>query len=414
MRAARSPVVILAAILLFINYMDRGTASIAAPLIQADLGIDDRYLGLMLSAFFWTYTLMQIPMGFLAERFGGHRILFVGLLLWASAMLLTGFAHTFVTLMMLRLLLGVGESAGFPCVGKVLAETVPPKGLGYANGIVAFAYLMGPAVGSFGGGKLMDAYGWRSAFWVFGALSLVWLWPWWRVSRQVNVAHAKVIEGHTPSFWDILKTPAMWGTGLGLFSSNYVFYFMLTWLPSYLMRERGFSTVEMGAINGSAFALNAVSALAAGWAIDRYIKSGRSGNVAYKGVMAVAQIGNVICMLCMAMGNKPVALAAMFIYQIMCGGSSPGVYAMSQILAGPKASGRWIGLQNCMGSFAGVVSPALTGFIIHANNGHFTNAFIVAAAVSVLGLVGWIWMIPKLDELPWKPKAAANGAVVLT
>jgi MFS family permease len=413
MRAARSPVVLMAAILLFINYVDRGTASIAAPLIQADLSLDYRHIGLLLSAFFWTYTVMQIPMGWLAERFGGHRILFLGLLLWASATLLTGLAHSFITLMMLRLLLGLGESAGFPCVAKVLAETVPAKGLGFANGIVGFAYTLGPAVGSFAGGKLMDAYGWRSAFLVFGAISLIWLWPWSRVSKQIGAAHAKVVAGNTPSFGDILKTPAMWGTGLGLFSSNYVFYFMLTWLPSYLMRERGFSTVEMGAINGSAFALNALSALAAGWAIDRYIKRGGSGNLAYKGVMAVSQIGNVICMLCMAWGDKPIALAAMFIYQVLCGSASPGVYAMSQILAGPKASGRWVGVQNCMGSLAGVVSPAVTGFTIQAT-GHFTNAFIVAAAVSVLGLVGWIWMIPKLQELPWDPRQSKEPVGVLT
>jgi MFS family permease len=413
MRAARSPLVILAAVVLFINYMDRGTASIAAPLIMGDLGIDFEHMGYVLSAFFTTYSIMQIPMGILAERFGGHRILFVGLLLWASSMVLTAFAHSFLTLMVLRLMLGVGESAGFPCVAKVLSQSVPAKGLGFANGIVGFAYLLGPAVGSYGGGKLMDAYSWRAAFLVFGLLSLLWLWPWWRVSKQAAAAHARIVEGYTPSFWEILKTPSMWGTGLGLFSSNYVFYFMLTWLPTYLVKDRGFSIVDMSAINGSAFLLNAVSALAAGWGIDRYIKSGGSGSFAYKGVMAVAQIGNVICMLCMALGNKPVALSAMFIYQILCGASSPGVYAMSEILAGPKASGRWVGVQNTMGSLAGVVSPSVTGFIIQ-RTGHFTNAFLVAAAVSVLGLVGWIWMIPKLAELQWKPHSAAKDTSVLT
>jgi cyanate permease len=116
--------------------------------------------------------------------------------------------------------------------------------------------------------------------------------------------------------------------------------------------------------------------------------------------MAVAHVGYVVCMLCMAVGSKPMAIAAMFVYQALTGASSPGLYAVSQILAGPRASGRWVGIQNSIGSLAGVIAPWLTGVIIQSS-GRFTNAFVVAAAVSVLGLVGWIWMVPNLKPLRW-------------
>jgi len=412
MRAARSPLVFMLAAVVFINYVDRGALGTAAPLLRLDLALSDAQTGILLSAFFWTYAFMQIPIGLLAERFGAHRVLAVGLSVWASATILVGFAHTFTALLLLRLLLGLGESAGFPCASKLLASAVPPKGLGQANGIVAFAYLFGPAVGLYAGGLLMAQFGWRSAFFVFGALSLLWLWPWSRVARQVPARPPSNAED-SPRFWTVFKNPAMWGTGLGLFSINYVFYFMLTWLPSYLVRARGFSMLEMSQIAGASYVVNALSALAGGWAIDRYIRRGGSGSVAYKTVLAVAHIGSVVCMLSMAVGSKPLALSAMFLFQVLCGSSSPCVFAVSQILAGPRAAGRWVGIQNTCGSLAGILAPALTGFIVDRTHA-FTNAFLVAAAVSLLGLVGWVWMLPTLAELPWRKLGAPRAAPALT
>jgi MFS family permease len=252
MRAARSPVVILLAAVLFLNYVDRGTLSTAAHLVQADLVLNDSQMGILLSAFFWSYCFTQIPMGWLAERIGGHRVLAGALAVWALATMLLGLAHSFFMLLALRVLLGVGESAGFPCVAKVMAAVVPPKGLGLANGIVGFAYLLGPAVGTYAGGWLMVHFGWRPAFVVFGALSLLWLLPWSRVAAQVRASQAATAANDGPTFLMILKTPAMWGTALGVFCSNYGFFFMVLWLPSYLVRERGFSTLEMAELTGSA------------------------------------------------------------------------------------------------------------------------------------------------------------------
>jgi MFS family permease len=397
------------ALLLFINYVDRGTLATAAHSVQGDLGLNYTQMGILLSAFSWTYAWTQIPVGWLAERYGAHRILAAGLILWASATILIGFAHTFAMLLVLRLLLGLGESAGFPGVAKIMAAIVPPKGLGTANGIVALGYLTGPVVGTMLGGLLMAHYGWRSAFWVFGALSLLWLLPWSRVAGQVRTAVQPRPDDDSPTFWMILKQPSLWGTALGLFSSNYTFYFMLNWLPSYLQTERGFSLVAMAQLATLAFAVNALSAFAAGWAIDRYLARGGSANVGYKSVMAVAHLGSVACMLAMAVGTPKLALTGMFVFQALCGASSPGVYAICQILAGPRASGRWVGIQNSVGNLPGIIAPALTGYIIQST-GHYTNAFVVAAAVSLLGLIGWLWMVPKLAELKWRHPVAVAAA----
>lgn len=398
--------VFLLASALFINYIDRGALPTAAPLAKLELHLDPRQLGWLFSAFFWTYSLMQIPVGWLAERFGAHRVLAMGLAIWGVATISIGLVHTFPMLFLLRLLLGIGESVGFPCVAKLIVAVVPAKNLGTANGVVAFFYLFGPAVGIYAGGLLMASYGWRSAFLVFGTVSLLWLVPWLRV--KLPTIAVRRCDTDTPTLGRLLRTPAMWGTALGLFSSNYTFYFMLNWLPEYLVSVRGFSTVGMASIAGLSYFVNASSALLAGYVSDRMIKGGFSPNVVYKGTMAISHLGFVGCMLAMALGSPTAGLAALFVYQVLCGAQSPGVYAIPQILGGARATGRWVGIENSCGSLAGVVAPAATGFIVYSTHA-FTAAFLLAAAVAIFGLIGWLWMLPTLKEIDWDGEAAARA-----
>lgn len=406
---ARWTIVGLLAAVLFINYVDRGAVPTAAHLIQDDLGFSPQQLGLLMSAFWWSYALLQFPVGWLVERFGARRLLGAGLVLWACATMLVGVVHSFGALLALRLLLGVGESVGFPSVSKLLATVVPVERIGLANGIVAFGYLSGPAVGTLVGGMLMASYGWRSAFWVFGALSLLWLLPWSRVRLP---AQPDTLSGSAdPPMRALLGRPELWGTSLGLFSVNYAFYFTLTWLPFYVVREHGFSTEKMAGFTFLAYLVHALSGLLAGWLIDRVVARRGRANLAYKAVMGATHVGFVVCMVCIALAPAPWALAAIFAYQVLDGANSPGVFGIPQILAGPRAAGRWVGIQNGIGNFAGVIAPALTGFLVGESH-HFTSAFLVAAFVSVLGVVGWVLMIPKVAPLEWPayPAARTPGA----
>ncbi|MBV8405559.1 MAG: MFS transporter [Gammaproteobacteria bacterium] len=402
---ARWSIVALLAAALFINYVDRGAIPTAAHLIQDELSLSPKQLGVLFSAFFWTYSILQIPLGWVAERYGAQRVLAVGLALWASATMLVGFAHSFIALLLLRLLLGVGESASFPSASKLLAVTVPVGSLAMANGIVAFAYQLGPAVGAYCGGLIMVHYGWRATFWIFGGVSLLWLLPWSRV--RLPPARAETASEQV-SMRAILRQPSLWGTALGLFSSNYSFYFLLNWLPYYVVRERGFSTEQMATLTGSAYLASALASIAAGWAIDRFVRNGRA-NIAYKSVMVVAHTGTVACMLSIAFASQPWAIAGIFAYQILTGAAAAGVFAIPQILAGPAASARWVGIQNCCGNFAGVIAAALTGWLVD-ETGHFTAAFVTAALVSIAGLVGWVGMVPRLAPLAW-PTGHGPGEV---
>jgi len=171
----------------------------------------------------------MIPAGYLAERYGAKIILATGFALWSIATLLTGVCSGFATLLLCRLLLGIGESTTFPCMSKLLASTSPPEQLGRANGITSVGYLLGPAVGTFLGVAVMVRYGWRSSFLFFGGMALLWIWPWLRTTvREPRLSQSPQAG---PSWRQLLRQRGLWAASLGHFAGNYTFYFVLNWLP---------------------------------------------------------------------------------------------------------------------------------------------------------------------------------------
>ena len=399
-------IVLLVAVAVFINYIDRGNLATAAPLIQDELHLSPSQLGILLSAFYYTYVLAMAPVGWLAERYGAKLVLGAGVAIWSIATVLIAFSSSFSSLLILRLLLGLGESAAFPCASKLLAQTVEPRRLGSANGVMSFGYLLGPVVGTLLGGLLMSALGWRSIFLLLGAASLAWLWPW----RTVVVGPSALQRARGavgPSLRLILKQRALWGAALGLFSANYSFYFVLAWLPFYLVKTRGFSIESMAWTASWAYLLNAVFALLAGWLMDRWAKTRRRANLAYKSVMAINHLVGVACMVAMLFLPAKGMIAALFVYEVMSGIAGPGLFAIPQIFAGPHASGRWVGVHNCVGAMAGIIAPALTGLLVETT-GQFGAAFMLAAAVSVFGLLAWTVILPKIAPIQWED-AAGQG-----
>src|SRR5215470_14927235 len=175
-----APLLVLLGLAIVINYVDRGNLSIAAPVIKSELHLSTTQLGVLFSAFFYTYTALQFVVGGIVDRLGASRVLGAGLLLWSLATMAMGFSRGFLALLALRLLLGVGESVAFPCTSKVIAQNIPPENRGLANGVVTAGLKLGPAVGAFGAGMLIATYGWRPVFWGMGIASLLWLPAWWR------------------------------------------------------------------------------------------------------------------------------------------------------------------------------------------------------------------------------------------
>src|SRR6476620_2124551 len=185
-----------------INYIDLGNLSIAAPLLKDELSLSASQLGLLFSAFFWTYTVMLFVCGWFIDRFDVNRVLALGFLLWSLATAATGIVHGFTILLAMRMLLGIGESVAFPCYCKVLAQHLPEHRRGFANGAIVAAMKCGPVVGTLGAGLLMAKYGWRPVFIGIGLLSLVWL-PAWLKGMPRSVASANSVV--CPRIIDILR-----------------------------------------------------------------------------------------------------------------------------------------------------------------------------------------------------------------
>jgi len=400
-------IVLLVTAALCINFIDRGNLSTAAPLIQDDFHLTATQLGLLLSAFYYGYVTCLPLVGWLTDRFGAYRVLTGGVIIWSLSTLLTGFAGGFVSLLVLRIMLGVGESVGFPCASKVLASNVPVGQLGLANGVLGFGYLVGPALGTLIGGYLMAHYGWRPVFILFGALSLIWLWPWMR-AKSIVQEKVEVAPADQPSFELILRQRSLVGTTLGHFASNYTFYFILSWLPFYLVKARGFSMETMAVIASSAYLLNALSALFMGWMADRWIRAGHSPELIYKTLMGFTHISGIACMFAMVWLPVAGSIAALFLFQLISGLSYPGVFAIPQIIAGPQAAGRWVGVQNGIANIAGLLAPWITGMLVD-QTGRFDVAFALAALVNIIGFIGWVFVLPRIAPLNWAAAKAARG-----
>jgi MFS family permease len=400
-------VVGLLGLAVFINYIDRGVVATAAPLIKDQLSLSATQMGLLISAFFWSYAPSQFIAAWLIERLNAYRTLALGLGLWSLATIASGFAGGLISLMGLRVLLGLGESAAFPCASKLLAQHLPADRLGAANGVVSLGLSLGPAVGTFAGGLLMAQIGWRNVFLVFGVASLLWLGPWLIGTRAASTRATASPESPAPSFREILSHREAWGACIGHFAANYTFYFVISWLPLYLVKSRGFSVSEMAEIGGAIYVLYAASTMTSGWVIDRWMRAGASANRARKTGAWICQISLALSLVACALGDRTASVISLFAAGVAMGINTAGVYAIGQTLAGPRAAGKWIALQNAVGNTAGIIGPLITGYVVD-RTGQFFWAFIIAGAFALVGAAGWCLVIRKVRPVVWS-EASANA-----
>jgi len=396
-------VLLLLVLSIAINYIDRANLSIAAPLLKDELGISASQLGVLLSAFFWTYAVFQIVSGWLVDRFNVNWVLAAGFLLWSAATAATGVAQGFAFLVALRLLLGMGESAAYPCYSKILAGHFAEHQRGLANALIHSGASCGPALGTLAGGMLMARFGWRPFFIVLGLGSVLWLPPWFKWMPRGQGAAAGGSK-EAPGILEILSHRSAWATFAGHFCSNYFWYFLLTWLPFYLVRERHFSMNAMATVGSLAYFVVAAGAAIAGWLSDRSIAAGASPTRVRKACTA-GGMGFATIILAVTVVSDPTA--SMILLMLAC--CSYGVYASShwaitQTLAGPLAAGRWSGVQNFIANLAGVVAPALTGFVID-KTGQFFWAFAVSAVVVLIGAGVYAFGLGPVKPVEWRARA---------
>jgi MFS family permease len=392
-------VLILLAFSVFINYIDRGNLSIAAPLLKTELQISDSQLGLLLSAFFWTYAMFQLVSGWLVDRFNVNWVIAVGFFLWSAATAATGLIQGFAALLVLRLILGIGESVAYPSYSKILARHFHEHERGLANALIDAGSKCGPATGTLIGGVLMAKYGWRPFFIVLGLGSLLWLLPWIRCMPrgEDHVTHA---AGKAPGIRQILRQRSAWGSFGGLFTTNYFWYFLLTWLPSYLVREQHFTMQKMAVVGAAAYSAIGVTTTFCGWLSDHWIKGGADTTRVRKGFAGVGLTLSTVIVGVSIAPNQTVAMAFLMLSCVAFGIYTCSLWSITQTLAGPLAAGKWTGLQNFVGNLAGVVAPWLTGVVLE-KTGEFFWAFVLASAVELIGAVMFVFVIGKVEQVRW-------------
>jgi MFS family permease len=401
-RSTIGPTVVpLLATAAFINYVDRGNLATAAPLIKDQLHLSSTEVGLLLSAFFWSYVPGQLLSGWLAERINAYRTLAIGLALWSLATAASGLATGFVTLMALRVFLGLGESATYPCIAKLFAQHLPAGKLGAANGSIGVGMALGPALGTFFGGLMMAKIGWRAVFLLFGLVSLLWLIPWYVSTRRASSQASRSAAPIVPALASILRRRQVWGASLGHFCGNYAFYFVISWLPLYLVKARGLSMTRMAQISGLVYAVYAISSFTAGRVSDRWIASGASTNRVRKTVIVLAHAILTASLLVAAVGDLSVAVASLVCAGVAFGLNTPTLYSIGQTLAGPRVAAKWMGIQNSLANLAGVIAPLITGLVIDVT-GEYYWAFVIAAGVAAVGILGWALVIPRVEPLDWE------------
>jgi len=396
-RTSTVPVIALLVIAVLINYVDRGNLALAAPLLAKDWHLSASRLGLLLSAFFWTYVLLQIPVGWLVDRFNAGTILAAGFLAWSASTAFTGLARSFAVLFVMRLLLGVGEAVVFPASSKIFSESLEEKDRGLANGLLVAAIRWGTALGAFGGGLLMAHIGWRRTFLAIGLLGLLWLPAWHRFKPRRILYTAPPPDTPPPSFLSIARRRPFWGAALGHLSENYLLYLLMSWLPYYLVHERHLSESTMAWTAGLLYAADSASAIVAGRVADLAIRRRIPATTARKIPMIAGLLLAAVSLLACASAGPHTWLLFLSGAAIGCGLSCSGVYAVPQTLAGPRLAGRWVGLQNCVANFAGILAPVLTGYMVQ-RTGHFASALTLAAVISALGALAWAIGVRPSDE----------------
>ena len=390
----------------FINYIDRGSLSTAAPMLKGEFGLSASQLGVLLSAFFMTYACFQVVSGWLVDRFDVKWVMAAGFFLWSAATAVTGMVNGFVLLLIARLVLGAGESVAYPSYSKILARYFPEEQRGFANSAIVAGQAAGPGFGMYAGGMLMAMFGWRWFFLAMGLLSMLWLWPWFRwMPRSRNTEPSHFLP--SPGILEILHQRSAWGTCAGLFCTNYLSYFLITWLPFYLVHERQFAMTQMAKITGGAYMSAAVIGTLCGWLSDRWISVGGTPTRVRKTFTGAGMACSSVFLLgCVASGTN-LSILMVVMATIGYGICSSNVWAITQTLAGPQAAGRWTGVQNFMGNLAGIVAPALTGFVVN-RTGEFFWPFLITAGMSAMGTLCWVFFVGPVRQVAWRVQNVAD------
>lgn len=403
-----------------INFIDRANLAIAAPSIRADLGLDAVGMGLVLSAFFWTYAFLQLPAGWFIDKVGVRVSLALAVGWWSVFTIATGAARGLAQLVGMRLMLGVGEAAAIPSFAKVAFNWFPRSERGVASSIFDSGSRVGSALSLPLVAWLISMVGWRGSFEITGGIGIVWVFAWWFIYRDperyraiapVAVdallaqrgAHAVAASsgGPTVSWLDLFRYRTVWGMMIGLFCLNFAIYFFITWFPSYLLQSRGFSLASLGTLG----MLPALLAIPGGWlggyVSDSLFRRGWSATAARKTCLVLGMLLSSSIALSALVDNVWACLALFALAYASLSFAGANVWTLvGEVAPTPAHVASIGGIQNFAGNLAGIFITTFTGVMLSVTKGSFVVPLVVAGALCVVGALSYLFVVGKVEPLP--------------
>jgi MFS family permease len=376
-----------------INYLDRATISVALPRISGDLLLDPTAKGVLLSAFFWSYALMQFPIGWLADRVSLRWLYAGSFALWSLACGFTGLAGSLTVLILLRVVLGIGESIYLPGSVKFISLAFSPNERGLPTSIFDSGVRAGLAIGAPLVAWLVTRHGWRNMFMLVGFTALAWVVPWILAfpSSLKDRKRQPLPETAQPAPRKPLTfNRNLVGASLGFFCFGYYNYLLVTWLPDYLVEVRHLTLLKAGFLAAIPYIAWAVSEVAGGWVSDRLVRHGWNETRVRKGMITVGFATGLMLIPAALVGSLTASITLLSAGSLV-GLSSPNILLVFQSCAPPDEVGMWMGF----GNFGGVLSPLLTGILI-SRTGSYTPGFALAPIILVAGLLAFWFVVEEL------------------
>ncbi len=394
----RWTVVCLLSFGMVIAYTDRVNLSAVLTEIGRDMGLDKERQGMAMSAFFWTYTIFQIPAGMLVDRFGVRVLYLCGFLLWSVASAATTLiGGSFAILIALRLMVGTGESVVTSSSLRYIRDHFDENRRGLAVGIYMSGTKIGPAVGIPIAAYLAKNFGWQSMFLILGAGSLLWLVPFLLLvkkgdkSARGRETAAGSGTASSVTLGQALRTPAMWGIILGTYCYMYFVYYSMTWMPTYFRERHGMSIEKMSWFSFVSFGGMAVVAVLAGWAADKWIARGGDPVRVRKIFTIAGLLAASLQTLSVFTDSQP--LMIFFTVASLCGlGLATANYWALTTSLMPGALP--VAIQNTAANLAGVVAPWLTGSLIK-QTGSFDAPIKAVGVWLALGIGAYVLLVSR-------------------
>jgi MFS family permease len=407
-----------------VNYFDRVNLSVSHEALITSFGISAVTFGYLSGAYNWTYALCQLPIGVLLDKFGIKRIGRIGTFLWSVASFGASITPNLGGFFAARLLLGVGEAPTFPANAKAIGYWFPAKERSSATAIFDSAAKFASAIGVPLIGVLLLKVGWRWSFAVTGVVSFLYFLFFWKVYRDPNddpelsAAERRhiaedaepVLEsepGATASLGFLLRQRKVLAMVLGFGSYNYVFYLLLTWLPSYLSSALHIDLLHSFLYTGVPWLVATVADLViGGWLVDALIHRGKDANLVRKTVLVV---GTALGLGIIGAAHAHSAVRALIWISISIGGLSaaaPVGWSIPSLIAPRHSVGKVGGIMNFSNQVSGIAAPIVTGYVVAATHA-FAWAFWVSAVYLLVGVAAYIFMLGRIEPMAAEPQRAA-------